>query len=586
MKTSLMNALPILASAYGQQFGVKVQIGGSGAWTNGETINIPMISNPDLRDLALGYLVHESAHVRLSDFRIAETTHGAFKHLINILEDVRIERWFYENDYPGTRQTLQVVWDHIGTKATPDEVAQADNLASLFLNYLLFRLRQEQYGLESTRPNFEALTQAIEAELPPGFFIRLDVLLAKHFDSMASTSDARQLAQAILEALKQAEEEANQEKDQQQQQDQTNGADHGSAGDSQSGSGADQGGSGNSPGDLGDDQGDSGDSQGHSGAGSDSSTQPQSEDSSGRGDGAGGGAKSLSTQILSETDLPSDMMDTVRQTLSDKAEEEFKSDPTGVSQAAQLNSGVGSEVRQDHGSNLLGEDTLKDGILGSSKLRAQVVGLLQAQTRARRSHREYGSRMDAKRLARAMAGERRIWKHNTQRQMVDTSVHILLDTSSSMGQSQSIANSATVSMALAISAVPKADVAVSIFPGIGAGVSPVIRRKAPVRSNVGRFAVRPHGGTPMAEGMFYAARELSTVTSKRKVMIVITDGAPNDGASVQYINRLVESEIDVYAIGIRSDAVRRYFKNFEVISSVDQLRTALFNLAKEFLKVA
>jgi hypothetical protein len=141
-------------------------------------------------------------------------------------------------------------------------------------------------------------------------------------------------------------------------------------------------------------------------------------------------------------------------------------------------------------------------------------------------------------------------------------------------------------MALAISAIPKADVAVSIFPGIGAGVSPVTRRNTPVRSNVGRFAVRPNGGTPMAEGMFYAARELSTVTSKRKVMIVITDGAPNDGASVQYINRLVEGEIDVYAIGIRSDAVRHYFKNYEVISGVNQLQSALFNLAQEFLGVA
>lgn len=289
---------------------------------------------------------------------------------------------------------------------------------------------------------------------------------------------------------------------------------------------------------------------------------------------------------MSETDLPSDVMEAVRQTLGDKAEEEFKSDPSGVSQAAQLDSGIGHEVRQEQGHYLMGVDSLKDGILASSKLRSQIIGLLQAQTRARRSHREYGSRLDAKRLARAMAGERRIWKHMSKRQMVDTSVHILLDTSSSMGGTQPIANSATVSMALAISAIPKADVAVSIFPGIGAGVSPVTRRNTPVRSNVGRFAVRPNGGTPMAEGMFYAARELSTVTSKRKVMIVITDGAPNDGASVQYINRLVEGEIDVYAIGIRSDAVRHYFKNYEVISGVNQLQSALFNLAQEFLEVA
>lgn len=606
MKTALRDALPILASAYGQQFGVKVQMGGTGAWTNGSTIQIPMINNPDLRDLALGYLVHESAHIRLTDFQVFGTTQGILRSLVNILEDVRIERWFYENDYPGTKQTLQAVWDHVGSKPTLEAMAQAENVASLFHNYLLYRVRQEQHGLDSTKPHYEAVKQAIEAKLPPGFFIRLDVLLDTHLDSMASTTDAKVLAQAILEALKHAEGEANQEKDQQQDQSGSDtgdsqgcsGNDQGNSGDSQAGAGDDQGdsagqggsdngqdGSGNG-GESGHTQGQSENQQGGSHADSGSLTQPQSECSSGEGDGAGGGSKSLTEQIMSETDLPSDVMEAVRQTLGDKAEEEFKSDPSGVSQAAQLDSGIGHEVRQEQGHYLMGVDSLKDGILASSKLRSQIVGLLQAQTRARRSHREYGSRLDAKRLARAMAGERRIWKHMSKRQMVDTSVHILLDTSSSMGGTQPIANSATVSMALAISAIPKADVAVSIFPGIGAGVSPVTRRNTPVRSNVGRFAVRPNGGTPMAEGMFYAARELSTVTSKRKVMIVITDGAPNDGASVQYINRLVEGEIDVYAIGIRSDAVRHYFKNYEVISGVNQLQSALFNLAQEFLGVA
>mgnify|MGYP001033079362 CR=1 FL=1 len=606
MKTALRDALPILASAYGQQFGVKVQMGGTGAWTNGSTIQIPMINNPDLRDLALGYLVHESAHIRLTDFQVFGTTQGILRSLVNILEDVRIERWFYENDYPGTKQTLQAVWDHVGSKPTLEAMAQAENVASLFHNYLLYRVRQEQHGLDSTKPHYEAVKQAIEAKLPPGFFIRLDVLLDTHLDSMASTTDAKVLAQAILEALKHAEEEANQEKDQQQDQSGSDtgdsqgcsGNDQGNSGDSQAGAGDDQGdsagqggsdngqdGSGNG-GESGHTQGQSENQQGGSHADSGSLTQPQSECSSGEGDGAGGGSKSLTEQIMSETDLPSDVMEAVRQTLGDKAEEEFKSDPSGVSQAAQLDSGIGHEVRQEQGHYLMGVDSLKDGILASSKLRSQIIGLLQAQTRARRSHREYGSRLDAKRLARAMAGERRIWKHMSKRQMVDTSVHILLDTSSSMGGTQPIANSATVSMALAISAIPKADVAVSIFPGIGAGVSPVTRRNTPVRSNVGRFAVRPNGGTPMAEGMFYAARELSTVTSKRKVMIVITDGAPNDGASVQYINRLVEGEIDVYAIGIRSDAVRHYFKNYEVISGVNQLQSALFNLAQEFLEVA
>lgn len=640
MESKLANALPILASAYGQQFGVTVRIGGDGAWTNGSTIQIPLIQDPELKDVVLGYLVHEAAHVRLTNFRVFGNTSGILRNLVNILEDVRIERGMYEGDYPGTKRTLSAVWEFGCLKNTPEEVAQAANLASLFSNYLLTRVRQEQFGLEITRPHLESIQSALEKELPAGFFVRLDVLLDQHFDSMASTSDAVHLAQAMLDALKQAEEEANQEKSQQEQQsnegssesdsDTDSGNSDGSDGDSQENSSD---GAGNSDGSDDDAQADSdgngsgdsgseeGDSDGNTGSGgsSDSDTdsgeadaesnapnqggadcdgetdsssgqQPQSGDSSetSDGNGAGGGEKSLSEQILSESDLPGDMMDNIRRALGEQATEEQQSDPTGGTRNVDLDSRLGDEVSvEDHQRQLDGSDTLKDGVLGSAKLRAQMVGLLQAQSRSRTSHREYGKRFDTKRLARAMAGERQIWKHKEEKSMVDTSVHILLDTSGSMGEDQRIANSATVSLALAISAIPKADVAVSIFPGFNAAVSPLIKRKAAVRPNIPRFAVRAGGGTPMAEAMFYAARELSVVSGRnRKVMIVITDGAPNDGASVNYINQLVESEIDVYAIGIRAEAVRHYFKNYQVISEVGQLQSALFGLAKEFLNVA
>lgn len=627
MESKLANALPILASAYGQQFGVTVKIGGDGAWTDGSTIQIPLIQDPELRDVVLGYLVHEAAHIRMTDFRAYGETSGVLQRLVNILEDVRIERGMYESDYPGTKSTLSAVWAFGGTKRTPEEAAQADNLASLFTNYLLRRVRQEQFGLEITRPHLASIQSALEKELPAGFFVRLDVLLDQHFNSMASTRDAVHLAKAILEALKQAEEEANQEKSQQEQEsndgssesdsESGSGNSDGSDGDSQEDS---SGGAGNSDGSDDDAQADSDDSSGNgsgdscseesnsddtgSGGSSDSNTdsgeasdsdsssgqQPQSGDSSETSDGkgAGGGEKSLSEQIVSETDLPGDMMDNIRRALGEQAQEEQQNDPTGGTRNVDLDSRVGDEVSvEDHQRKLDGSDTLKDGVLGSSKLRAQMVGLLQAQSRSRTSHREYGKRFDTKRLARAMAGERQIWKHKEEKSMVDTSVHILLDTSGSMGDDQRIANSATVSLALAISAIPKADVAVSIFPGFNAMVSPLIKRKAAVRPNIPRFAVRAGGGTPMAEAMFYAARELSVVSGRnRKVMIVITDGAPNDGASVNYINQLVESEIDVYAIGIRAEAVRHYFKNYQVITEVGQLQSALFGLAKEFLNVA
>jgi|TARA_R110000782_G_scaffold263717_1_gene356498 Mg-chelatase subunit ChlD len=615
MESNLKGALPILASAFGQQFGVRVRIGGDTAWTNGDTIQIPVIDDPSLRDVVLGYLAHEAAHVRLTNFRAFGETEGVLRHLVNILEDVRIERGLYDHDYPGTKRTLGAVWDYSSSKGTPEDRVVEGNLAALFCNYMLSRVRQAQFNSPIAQPALDLLQAAVEKELPAGFFVRLDVLFDKHFDSMSSTRDAVVFAKALIEALKQAEEEqrqANQKEESQADSDaQQDGQDSSSDG-SQSSDGADDQQSGDSEGQSGqsgesddaeqDQSGDSGSNRDSNGSESDSSeesgeqdgsgqssgdTQQPSDDSSERnGDGAGDGFKSVVEQILSETDLPEDMMASIAKDLSSQAEQE--SQETGSNKRyVDLNSQVGREITTESHRCDLGEESLRDGVLNSAKLRSQIVGLLQAQSRARHSHREYGSRFDSKRIARAMTGERRIWKHKEQKSMVDTSVHVLLDTSGSMGEDQVIANSATVSLALAISAIPKADVAVSIFPGVTAGVSPLIKRKAPVRPNLARFAVSSGGGTPMADAMFYAARELANVSKRnRKVLIVITDGAPNCGASVEYVNQLIASEVDVYAIGINSDAVRHYFENSQVISNVGQLQAALFGLAKQFLNVA
>ena len=59
MNHPLKNALPIVAAAYGEKFGVKVLIQGQDAFTDGERIVIPT-ANPDdphYQQIAWGYLV-------------------------------------------------------------------------------------------------------------------------------------------------------------------------------------------------------------------------------------------------------------------------------------------------------------------------------------------------------------------------------------------------------------------------------------------------------------------------------------------------------------------------------------------------
>ena len=68
---TLHQAMPIVASALGRKFGVRVTIGGDDAQTDGRTIQVPALP-PDsqLIPVAWGYLAHEAAHVRYTDFDV------------------------------------------------------------------------------------------------------------------------------------------------------------------------------------------------------------------------------------------------------------------------------------------------------------------------------------------------------------------------------------------------------------------------------------------------------------------------------------------------------------------------------------
>ena len=93
--TTLTHALPIVAAAYGRKFNVPVQVGGDDACTDGKTIRIPQIhDNPEARILAYGYLAHEAAHIRFTDFERPRDPSPLGRFIEGVIEDVRIETEF------------------------------------------------------------------------------------------------------------------------------------------------------------------------------------------------------------------------------------------------------------------------------------------------------------------------------------------------------------------------------------------------------------------------------------------------------------------------------------------------------------
>ena len=620
MDKALRGSLPIVAGAYGDSFGVKVVCSGSTACTDGHTIYIPFldeVTGDVLYVLVYGYLIHESAHIRFTDFGVFNSiSDGVTRGLTNILEDPRIEMAMVK-EFPGTARKLRSLWSYVAEKheTPPAELNEAGRL----LNFVLASVRQRQWDLVESQPMYEDCLRMAEEVFPAGFFVRFDGLLNLYFDDMQNTLDALRLAKAILKVLQEEIENEQPNSSPNGEGEDAHGDEHGEvqgssqsdtdgegAGDS-TGDGSDSqdpacdadadGNSGsNGAGDAGQEDGDSNSQSTTDSDGDDSNSDQQEQPGNQKKDGeqssdeapsstsggSGASAHERIQQIFSETSLPEDVMQQVAEELSAQAAEE----QTGDERYMHSDLSAGKQISgSDWGMG--SEESLNKGLVASTKLRSQITALLQAETKAVRSLREEGRRMDSRRLGRAMAGDRNIFRHKEKGKRIDTSVHILLDASGSMSGDQGTANAACVSLALAIASIPQADVAVSVF-GFRDAVNPILRRGQSVRPNLKRFAVHASGGTPMGQAMMYGLRELASESRReRRVMVVITDGSPSDGEVVQYVTRLCDrADIEIYAIGIRSYAVQRYFKNAEVIQQVEDLNGSLFALAKQFLKAS
>jgi Mg-chelatase subunit ChlD len=580
LNTALQRALPIVAAAYGDQFGVGVTLSGDDAYTDGKNIVLPLLDNmSELKDVLFGYLAHEAAHVRDSDFSVVRLCNSAVeKSLLNIIEDIRIEQCIQE-EFPGTQFTLNDMWNYIVEQDMSPPAKPDDNEAAQLLQYLLHRLRSQILKRRASDQLFSQSQSVVEQTFPLGFFIRLDGLIAKYMPSLTSSKDALALARAILKAQEEAEQEeqenasnSDDSDDSTSQDEQSDGqgeqSDSDSSGkdDSSSEDDADQ--DENSSDDNLDDQSSSDASDDDSDNGHDDSGTSDDQADTERGNGT-----SLHERLLSESDLPEDAVSSLRDSLVDEA----VNDSHGTSVSIDTTS-VGDEYGENGDSS-----NLSAGILASSSIRSRLIGLLAAKSRQQQRLHTRGKRIDGKRLSRIVTGDSRVFIQRDEKQTVETSVHVLLDCSGSMYDIQQIANQATTSLALAVSSIPKCDIAVSMFPGEGGDVSPMLRRGQPVRAVLNRFDVSSYGGTPLAQAMLYAARDLASSNKPRKVLIIVTDGDPNDPGAVRYMNRLLDNHIDTYAIGICSTSVSSFFDNWSVINDVTELQQALFAIAGKFL---
>jgi hypothetical protein len=205
MRQTLRSALPIVAAALGRKLGVEVRVGGTdGAKTDGGVIVLPDLpeNDPVLRTVTWGYLAHEAAHVRHTDFALYArgAEDGPLQAALqNIFEDIRIEQALAV-PYPGTCTSIAAVLRHL--LATGDlAAAAADNHpARVLTGYLLLSLRHRVLGQRVLAAEAQKAAVSLGQVFDAPFVRRLETLLTE-VPSLPDTAAVVALARRVRRLL-------------------------------------------------------------------------------------------------------------------------------------------------------------------------------------------------------------------------------------------------------------------------------------------------------------------------------------------------------------------------------------------------
>ncbi len=560
IKQDLQHAFPIVAMQLAGNLDVEMIMGGNQAWTDGKTICLPTIDfdNERAADMGFGFTSHEAAHIRFTT--IWKPSGNAFKDfLVNCLEDLRIE-YKLPHMFPGTRERLLAM----NTYLAEDAVANLTNFgddphpASVVTSYVLARGLLEN-GVEAYATVIDTLKSLIKKLFREGTPVKLNALISS-VHQCDDTKGVVIIAEKIIDML----EEETPEKDNSDD-DNSDGESSDSQDDTTASNGDDN--SSDSDGSDGDDSQDNGDDA------NDSDSDSDSDD-----------ATNTTFNRMMEThddDLPDDKMDAVAKELGDASDENggdkddnyIASEPTNTSF---INNEKLSQKRYEEALEL------------STGLKAQLRALVESKSNQTPYAKRTGSKIDSSLMHRIATGDSRVFLHKSQKTTTETAVHVLLDKSTSMkGDFINSAVIAAATLELAMNGIRGINSALTAFPaGNDDLVCPISRHNQVSTSEI-PLGIDGSGCTPMTQAMWYSANELLKQKEGRKMLIVITDGIPDDENSVKnFIKLATNSGVEVIGIGIQADYVKKMFPVAAVIDEPSDLRSALVSLITPRLAAA
>ena len=513
---------------YAKLWGVQVRVQGSLAFTDGTKITIPRFNTSDEHScrLACAYLAHESGHIAYSDFNLLSQISKEERllyTLLNIVEDSRIER-LMSKKWIGVYENLLMLNRELSRIAVKNLDSLQGNTVNLIPRMLQITSWLCQKYIQQYNTEIYMLKTLEVYPCLQDFTDKLSELLM-NAPMCNDTHEAYDLAKKINTLFKKEYSTRKGEPQQIQRDLIVGGTDN-----------------------------------------TDDEGTPISIDTKDSGNNEG------KTSSTNNTDFKTGIEAFAEWSIQKAIE-------TSVSKAPESSTrddlGIISDCPRVEAGNV---DWLKSTGL-SVKINSLTLALhnyVKAKTLATSEQVDVGRSLNVKRAIRIPLGETNIWNKKTYDLDHNTSIHILVDTSSSMLSTASEGNFPNYRLsridhakicayciAKALEGVPNTESQVSFFPGGGNYEVGICKQPwESVKSTMKYFDQKPMGSTPMAQAMAYALTKFKYSDKDRNILLIITDGMPDSIPNLK--EQLAQCEnlgIELRVLSINCEIALKLFPN-------------------------
>ena len=577
-----------LASMLGARYGVKVQVSGTGAFTNyggkSPIINLPLVTAERGQEVLLrGYIDHEAGHVRYTNRNIFDNARVQKVYLVrtlwNICEDVYIERRM-SAAFRGCGQNLRRI--AIVLFRGKIEPTTSEPVLEQALSYILYGCRS--IPVQELRPEAAVLRDAFPW---PSILPELDKLIARSAvtkNSAECLSLAEEMEGLIVSAYKQEYGEKQSQQDSQGQ-------------DSQSGQGQDS---------------QSGQGQGSQSGQGQGSQKPLTKEEQRL---AASLKKKLDKAInkiakshigSSDNITPGEMWEIMKKDMAESINAGhgyYSSGAEDIKHKLDIGRAIAEKlaprddiekytgcrsmnIRKAAGCNPLSQEDIILGDRMAVQLASRMSSVLQTRSLVKRGTGSVGTRLDNHRLYRPAVGDARIFRHDIPGRTPDVEIMCLVDTSGSMyGDSISTVNQTAYAIVKATQNIRGCAVGIMSFNTTMESVKDMHTPVPPVRLT----KMKANGGTALGSALMRVL-DCFTEKARRHVVIILTDGMADDMPILSSaLDRAEQNAVEVYGLGIGDggsyigDVMGR--KHFREVRQNSAIPAALLGMLGEALRI-